>query len=76
MIHLENRSTVDKSNNGLSKRLTKFYEDNPEEELTYEDICTKFEVSYSQAKNAVQYLARSGLVEGVYLIRRKKSEDA
>jgi hypothetical protein len=58
--------------NSVVGRLKRFYEDNPEEELTFPDICAKFSCSYGAAAEAVKQLRHLGFLESVSVIRTRK----
>lgn len=54
----------------LMQRLVRFFKENPDEELTYPDICAKFGCSYGGAKNAVFNLRQEGALECAHVIRK------
>lgn len=60
---------------GLEQQLLSFFEANPDEELTYEDICLKFEVNYRYAKNTVSVLKLRGVLETKPVIVRRTEAD-
>ncbi|MBA3591651.1 MAG: hypothetical protein H0W38_19200 [Methylibium sp.] len=55
--------------NSLQSRVREFFEANQDEELTFEDICTKFGCSINAARNVVYTLVRFGKVESLHVIR-------
>lgn len=54
---------------GLPARLLAFFMANPDEELSFADICAKFDVGISNARYAVDALGRDGHVESVHVVR-------
>ena len=46
----------------LRRRIETFYRNNPGEWLTWDDLCTKFDCSKDQARNALQALRDDGRV--------------
>jgi Fic family protein len=56
---------------GLRAKLIKFFEANPEEELTFQDIQEKYEVGVACCSRAVRMLADEGLVEDKPRVIRK-----
>jgi biotin operon repressor len=54
----------------LVARLTEFYTDNPDEELTYALIREKFGMSRGVVEKAIATLRRVGFLESVHVIRR------
>ena len=53
-------------------RMKRYFEENPEEELSYPDVCAKFSCSYKAAADAVRQLRYSKLLECVTVIRTRK----
>lgn len=53
-------------------RMKRFFEKNPEEDLSYRDICAKFSCSYAAAADAVKQLRYSRLLECVTVVRTRK----
>lgn len=53
------------------RMIAAFFLDNPEEELTYEQVQIKFSVPRSTAKAALRDLYAEGLLESVRVIRLK-----
>lgn len=60
----------------LRARVRRFFETNPDEYLTYEDMQTKFGCTYQQAAVVVHDLAYRGKVESVNFIRAKQGATA
>lgn len=58
----------------LHVRLMAFFEANPDEYLSYEDIMVKFSVSLSTAKNAVVHLKARGkpIASGTLIFRKAR----
>jgi len=52
-----------------SRQIAAFFERNPSEELTYDDIAIKFNCTLRQAHMAVSYLRQRGEVESTLVIR-------
>lgn len=50
-------------------KLQAFYKSNPGEELSYADICDKFDCSYRTAVNAVDRLKNTGRYEVAHVVR-------
>lgn len=50
-------------------KLLEFFVNNPDEELTYDDIAAKFDVNRHQAMNAVNRLHQAGKLESVHVVR-------
>jgi predicted transcriptional regulator len=48
--------------NSTTGRLRTFFEANPDEFLTYDDIALKLDVTRGQAMRAVEYLRQEGMV--------------
>jgi biotin operon repressor len=62
---------------GLTTRLRRFYDDNPGEELSMQDIMDKFGCTKVCARNAITKLRQEGVgIEGVLLYRLKQTETA
>jgi len=57
---------------GLPFRLATYFRNNPEEWLTYEDICAKFECSRAMAQHAVSALKVDRRIRCDYVIRAAK----
>lgn len=57
--------------NALTRRIMEFFERNPEEWLTYEDMAIKFDVTEEQARNACVHLRRTerAYLETQHLVR-------
>lgn len=53
----------------LGKRIEAFLKANPDEEMTLQDIVTKFGCSYSYTKNVMSDLLNKGCVESAHLYR-------
>lgn len=56
--------------NSLAGRMAAFFEANPDEELTFEDVMTKWEVSRAHVHNAVISLNKHGVKVSVQQIVR------
>lgn len=55
----------------LRRRLQAFFDDNPDEWLTWDDLCTKFGCSKKQAEAAMYALRQEGnALEVISVIRR------
>lgn len=54
----------------LAGRMAQFFEANPDEELTFEDVMTKWEVSRAHVHNAVISLNKHGVKVSVQQIVR------
>ena len=50
-------------------KLQAYYKANPGEELSYADICDKFDCSYRTAYNAVDKLKTTGRYEVAHVVR-------
>lgn len=50
-------------------RMRLFFETNPDEELTYEQMTIKFDCTLAQARFTVKELVKAQLVESVHVIR-------
>lgn len=61
-----------KARPGIVKRLQAFYAANPDEELTFGAIMTKFGCSLWTARHAVYALVEIGDLESVHVIRRRE----
>ena len=59
---------------GLRPRLEKWFEDNPDEELTAEQVAIKFDVSLPYARNELAIATKGGVLERVTLWRLKNVE--
>ncbi len=59
------------SQRSVTAWLTQFYTDNPDEELTFADIATKYGCSLWTARTAVYNLQREGVLESVHVIRTR-----
>jgi hypothetical protein len=57
---------------GLASRIARFFESNPEEELSYSDMTLKFGASYSALRYAVKEAVKRGQIESVHVIRRRE----
>lgn len=53
----------------LPSRIIEFFAANPGEELTYEDICTKFDARPNSAMTAVSRLKADGILKSMHVIR-------
>ena len=53
-------------------RMIRFFEDNPDEELTISDACIKFGVTRRSMASRLWELRQRGIVETVTVIRRPK----
>lgn len=53
----------------IADRVLKFFQDNPDEELTPQDIRDKFGASYSSASNMLQ--RHGDILESVHVVRLK-----
>lgn len=64
----------------LQNRIRQFFLANPDEELTYVDMCIKFECTADQARGAVRELMRREgercAVESIHIVRGKKAAAA
>lgn len=59
--------------NGLATRVVRFFEDNPDEELTYEDLCAKFDTKIRTAHLQIKRAQHEGRgIEVVTVIRLKR----
>lgn len=58
--------------NSLAGRMSLFFESNPDEELTFEDVMTKWDVSRAHVHNAVKSLNKHGVNVSVQQIVRLK----
>ncbi|MBP7501184.1 MAG: hypothetical protein KA784_00190 [Aquabacterium sp.] len=56
--------------NSLAGRMSEFFKNNPGEELTFEDVMTKFDVSRGHVHNAVLSLNKHGMKVSVQQIVR------
>jgi hypothetical protein len=56
-------------NTGLTERLRQFYAENPDEELTLQDIMVKFGCAYDTAKRMVSCLKRDGVLRAHHVYR-------
>lgn len=61
----------DRRQPGLPARVRKFFEDNPDEELSYKAIMAKFGCTMWTARKCVYELAEAGYLESVHVIRRR-----
>jgi Fic family protein len=57
---------------GLVKRVRQFFENAPEEELTYEFIVIQFGCTLGTARKVVYSLVETGFLESVHVIRRRE----
>lgn len=55
----------------LKSRLTTFFADNPDEELTYAILVQKFDIGMEHARAVVQSLCVDGTLESVHVIRAR-----
>ncbi len=53
-------------------RIREFFLNNDDEELTYEDIVVKFNITKRELGRIVQSLVGQGICESVHLLRAKK----
>jgi hypothetical protein len=60
-----------KQGEGPQCQLKRYFEMNPTEELSYEDVVAKFGSTLASARTAVARLKATGDIEAVYVIRRK-----
>lgn len=60
----------------LQNRIRQFFLANPDEELTYTDLCVKFDCTHAQARNAVREMVKSDgdscTVQTMHLVRGRK----
>jgi hypothetical protein len=59
--------------NHLPQRISDYFKDNPDEELTYADVQTKFSARPRTVERAVQVLCEDGVLERVHVVRKKRS---
>lgn len=57
----------------LTARIREFFEANPDEELTHQDILTKFECNPRTAETALAKLRMAGVLESVHVVRLKET---
>lgn len=62
-------SALRNGRNSVQDRLSQFFADNPDEELSYDDITAKFNCSRGTAEQAVSRLKADRLLESVHVIR-------
>lgn len=53
----------------LASRLCQFFADNPDEELTYEDIAVKFGAKPDSISTTIGRLRSSGKVDAAFVVR-------
>jgi hypothetical protein len=58
-----------KHGQGLGARITAFFRDNPDEELTYPIIAAKFGCSVPSARFAVKQLVKERTIESLHVVR-------
>jgi DNA-binding GntR family transcriptional regulator len=63
-------------NTGLTKRLREFFEANPGEELTQQDIAAKFGASPRTVANAICTLHKHGLLQRAVVYRLDREQGA
>lgn len=56
----------------LFSRLRQFYEDNPDEELSFADAALKFGATRRNVESVVEQLRKLGVLESVHVIRRRE----
>ncbi len=56
----------------LRKKLDEFFNNNPDEELTFDDIAAKFSVPVGLASRTVYSMADRGELESIHVIRRAR----
>lgn len=56
----------------LRDRIVRFYEQNPDEELTHADIHAKFGVTRKNTEQALILLRKEGLLESVHVVRLRR----
>jgi hypothetical protein len=62
---------------GVIAKLVEFFEANPDEELTVQDVATKFGCSVDTAHSRIsQAIAEGELIERVHVIRVKREVEA
>lgn len=54
----------------LAGRLAGFYDANPDEELTLDDVCTKFDTTEPTAMSRLSEMVRDGALERVVVYRK------
>ena len=54
---------------GVEAKLRAFFAANPDEELTYSDMLTKFECSRRRLEDAIRELKQDGEFESIHVIR-------
>lgn len=58
--------------NSVAERIAAFFRDNPDEELTFEDIAVKFSCTKQNASMAISRIADDGMnIESVRVVRMK-----
>ena len=55
----------------LATRVRQFFADNPDEELTLDDMAAKFDASLVSCRSAVKDLVREGGIESVHVVRAR-----
>lgn len=72
-VDIDQAHRVRRHPDGLIGRLEAFFEANPEEELTYDDVCSKFGAVRKSACNQIAASIRNGgSLEVVTLVRRRR----
>ena len=56
----------------LTQRVRQFFAENPDEELTYEDMAAKFDVPVNYCREVVRALKTKGEIESVHVIRNPR----
>ncbi len=59
------------SSDSLENRIRQFFLNNPDEELSYMDMATKFDCSRDSARNAVAELRKAGMLESLHVVRMR-----
>lgn len=57
---------------GVRARLTKFFADNPDEELTMQKIADKYDVGIERVRDVVVELCQTGQLEHVRVVRARQ----
>lgn len=57
----------------LRRKLLDYFEANPGEELTTEDVCVKFGVNNARMRNTIYDMRKAGEVWSGFIVRRVKT---
>lgn len=60
----------------VRQRVRQFFVDNPDEELTYEEMAAKFDTTINHCRELVKALKDEGLIESVHVIRNRSKGTA